>query len=189
MNNNLFTKFVQKFNTMAAPKGNKFWELRSKHGKDMIFNSPEIMWEAACEYFDWCEKNPIKISEPIKSGEMAGKCMEVPKARPFTIEGLTLHMGVNTAYFRRFEADLKDRTDERSEGYRTIIANIKQTIYKQKYEGATVGIFNANLISRDLGLQENHNVNHNHNLPMPNLIVVHSGPPLASSEDEVDSEK
>jgi hypothetical protein len=44
---------------MGAPKGNQFWKLRSKHGRDTLFESPEKMWEAACEYFQWCDDNPL----------------------------------------------------------------------------------------------------------------------------------
>ena len=41
---------------MAAPKGNQFWMLRSKHGRDKLFATPEALWEAACEYFQWCDE-------------------------------------------------------------------------------------------------------------------------------------
>lgn len=43
---------------MAASKNNQFWKLRSKHGRDTLFSSPELLWSAACEYFDWCDENP-----------------------------------------------------------------------------------------------------------------------------------
>ena len=29
---------------MAAPKGNQFWMLRSKHGRDKLFATPEALW-------------------------------------------------------------------------------------------------------------------------------------------------
>ena len=44
---------------MSAPKGNEFWKLRSKHGRDKIFSDPNMLWEAACEYFQWCQDNPL----------------------------------------------------------------------------------------------------------------------------------
>jgi hypothetical protein len=28
---------------MAAPKGNKFWMMRSKHGRDKLFASPQLI--------------------------------------------------------------------------------------------------------------------------------------------------
>ena len=51
---------------MAAPKGNKFWMLRSKHGRDKLFATPELLWEAACEYFQWCDENPWTTRKAIQ---------------------------------------------------------------------------------------------------------------------------
>ena len=51
---------------MGAPKGNQFWKLRSKHGRDKLFTTPELLWQAACEYFEWCENNP-KIRLPKRA--------------------------------------------------------------------------------------------------------------------------
>ena len=45
----------------AAPKGNQFWKLRSKHGRDKLFATPDLLWEAACEYFAYCDKHPWKV--------------------------------------------------------------------------------------------------------------------------------
>ena len=52
---------------MAAPKGNQFWKLRSKHGRDKLFATPDLLWQAACEYFEWCDKHPWYKSEAIKN--------------------------------------------------------------------------------------------------------------------------
>jgi hypothetical protein len=51
---------------MAAPKGNQFWMLRSKHGRDKLFATPEALWEAACEYFQWCDENPWTTRKAIQ---------------------------------------------------------------------------------------------------------------------------
>ncbi len=45
---------------MAAPIGNRFWEQRSSHGRKPIFEDPEQLWEAACEYFEWVTDNPLE---------------------------------------------------------------------------------------------------------------------------------
>ena len=45
---------------MAAPKNNDFWKFRSKHGRDKLFESPELLWEEACKYFQWIKDNPLK---------------------------------------------------------------------------------------------------------------------------------
>ena len=38
--------------------------------------------------------------------------------------------------------------------FSSVITRIEQTIYAQKFEGAAVGSFNANIIARDLGLKD-----------------------------------
>lgn len=150
---------------MAAPEGNRFWELRSKHGRDKLFTTPELMWEAACEYFQWCIDNPwIKTEQsklppkPIKDeeGKIIGftpNIVELPTATPFTLHGLCSYLDCNTAYFRQFKGNLKAE-DKDYEGFSTVITRIEETIYRQKFEGAAVGAYNANIISRDLGLTD-----------------------------------
>ena len=48
---------------MAAPKGNRFWEARSSHGSKPVFEKPEQLWQACCEYFAWVENNPLYESK------------------------------------------------------------------------------------------------------------------------------
>ena len=45
---------------MGAPKGNQFWKARAKHGRDKIFKTPDALWKAACEYFEWVDDNPLE---------------------------------------------------------------------------------------------------------------------------------
>lgn len=44
---------------MAAPKGNRFWEARSSHGRNPKFEASGALWLACCEYFEWVEANPM----------------------------------------------------------------------------------------------------------------------------------
>lgn len=108
------------------------------------------MWQAACEYFEWCEDNPFMETEAkVLSGERGTgstiEMAELPKMRPFTMHGLCLYLNCNTAYFRQFKVNC-------SEDFSTIINQIEEVIYNQKFSGAASGFLNANLISRDLGL-------------------------------------
>ena len=130
---------------MAAPEGNEFWKLRSKHGRDKLFDSPELLWEAACEYFKWCEDHPL--IEIDYKGKDADK-VEIPKMRAFTLTGLCLYLGCNTAYFRSFKSQNKDKEED----FNTVITRIEETAYTQKLVGAAAGFLNPNIISRDLGL-------------------------------------
>lgn len=139
---------------MAAPQGNQFWKLRSKHGRDKLFATPELMWEAACEYFQWCIDNPI-ISTETTTGTNGSFTKEIPKTRPFTMEGVCHYMDCNTAYFRNF----KVQSSEINKDFNTVITRIEETIYRQKFEGAAIGNYNANIIARDLGLKDTQDLN------------------------------
>lgn len=125
---------------MAAPKGNRFWELRSKHGRDKLFETPELLWEAACEYFLWCQNNPLVENG---WGRSRRKIM-----KPFTITGLCIFLDINTKYFNEFKKLLPEGEKDFSE----VITRIEEIIYTQKFEGAVIGVFNHNIIARDLGL-------------------------------------
>lgn len=133
---------------MGAPVGNKFWKIRSKHGRERIFNNADTMLQAAYEYFEWNSNNTWFKSEAIKSGDMAGTIMKVPTERPLTIEGLTQFWGVNKRYLEDFEKGLK--VDDKD--FSAVITHIREVIYRHKFEGASVGAFNATIMSRELGL-------------------------------------
>lgn len=141
---------------MVGAPGNKFWQRRSKHGRDKLFASAELLWEAACEYFQWCDDNPWMKNEALKGGDMAGQIIEIPTQIPYTMKGLCLYLGCNEAYFRNF----KNQERKNSEDFSSVIERIEDTIYNQKFTGATVGAFNANIIARDLGLSDNSRVEH-----------------------------
>jgi hypothetical protein len=130
---------------MGAPIGNQFWKLRSKHGRDSLFESPEMMEEAADEYFQWCIENPL-IEIDFK-GKDATK-VEIPKMRAFTIQGLCRYLNCNVEYFRQF----KEKLAYKEKGFARIVSYIEETIYEQKFTGSAAGFLNPNIIARDLGL-------------------------------------
>ncbi len=145
--------------------GNQFWKLRSRHGRKKLFETPELLWKAACEYFQWCQDNPWYKTEQIRQPGKGYKDSEgeyhppelttdIPTDRPFTIQGLCLYLDCNTVYFNQFEKALKGKEDELSVGFSQIVLRIRETIYQQKFEGAAVGAFNASIIARDLGLRD-----------------------------------
>jgi hypothetical protein len=135
---------------MSAPKKNDFWKRRTKHGRDKLFASPELLWQAACEYFQYCEDNPLNEVKVFGTGKRAN----VPKMRAMTLSGLCLYLGCNEAYFRQFRSNLP----QGEQGFSTVIDQIETVIYNQKFQGASAGLLNANIISRDLGLAERSNV-------------------------------
>jgi len=138
---------------MAAPEGNQFWKLRSKHGRDKLFETPELMWAAACEYFQWCIDNPFQKAE-LTTYQGNSTIEEVPVMRPFTLEGVCLYMNANTAYFRLFKS--QERANK--EDFSTVITAIEETIANQQFSGAASGFLNANIIARKLGLKDSSDV-------------------------------
>lgn len=155
---------------MGAQKGNQFWKLRSKHGADAIFESPEIMQEACMEYFEETSKRKWFKAEAIKGGKEVGKTINVPTETPFSISGLCLFLGVNTRYFEQFE---KSETYKNNKDYSTIITRVKDIIETHQLEGAIVGAFNPNIIARKLGLTDKTDISSSDGTmsPKPNIIV------------------
>lgn len=130
---------------MGAPAGNQFWKQRTKHGRDKLFSDSKVL-EMECEaYFEWCDSNPWVKNEAVKAGDHFGELVHVPTVRPYTIKGLCLYLDID-------ETTLSDY--EKNKDFSRIISRVKNIIYTQKFEGATVGAFNANIISRELGLTE-----------------------------------
>lgn len=138
---------------MSAPEENQFWRLRSKHGRDKLFETSEMLWTAACEYFDWVDKHPWKKNEMIKGGDSAGLVVGLNTERPYTLSGLCLYLGCSREWLKNFEQNNKD-----SEDFMPIITCVRDVIYTQKFEGAAVGAFNPMIISRDLGLVDRQDV-------------------------------
>jgi hypothetical protein len=132
---------------MAAPIGNQFWKLRSKHGRDKLFKTPQLLWEAACEYFQWCEDHPLYETKGFAFQGIVTK-EEFPKMRAMTLSQLCFYLNCNEAYFRTFKAQLP----EGEKDFNTVITDIEKIIYNQKFQGASADLLNANIISRDLGL-------------------------------------
>lgn len=135
---------------MAAPMGNQFWKQRSKHGRDKLFTSPELLWEAACEYFQWCDENPwetLQVTDKGKSKEVK----ESPTQRPYSMSGLCLYLDASEKWWYNFKEALDEEKDK---DFLYIISRIECVIETQQFEGATVGAFNANIISRKLGLAD-----------------------------------
>lgn len=136
---------------MAAPEGNQFWRLRTKHGRDKEYETPEVMWEEIAGYFQWCDDNPWMKNEAVKSGDLAGQIISIPTARPYTIGGLCIYLGISQDAWK----DYCKRKD-----FIGITTHAEEAIRTQKFEGAAVGAFNANIIARDLGLSEKNDLNH-----------------------------
>lgn len=128
---------------MPAPKGHPLWGNPLNPKK---FKTPEELWEKAIEFFEWCNVNPWMKKEAIKSGDKAGELIDIPIQKPYTIEGFCIFANMTFQSFSNYSNGI---------GYETffeVAARIREIVRTQKFEGATVGAYNANIIARDLGL-------------------------------------
>lgn len=152
---------------MGAPKGNQFWKLRNKHGRDKLFATPELLWEACCEYFEWCEQNPLYESKAFAYQGFITKTT-LPKMRAMTLSGLCFYLSCNEQYFKTFKAQLP----EGEKDFNTVIAEIETVIYNQKFQGAAADLLNANIIARDLCLADKTENKHDVTLKQITGMVV-----------------
>lgn len=134
---------------MGAPLNNNFWTLRSKHGRDKIFADATALLEAVGEYFEAVDAAPWHKNEAIKGGDKAGAIVKLPTQQPYTLKGLCHFLDIQYVTWIEYR--------ERSE-FKEAIARIEDFVYNQKFIGASVGAFNANIIARDLGLVDKRDV-------------------------------
>jgi hypothetical protein len=133
---------------MVAPKGNQFWKARSTHGRNPTFASPEILWTAANEYFDWVEENPLMESKAFASG---GKVIvqAIPKMRAMTISGICIFLDIARSTWDEYRG---------KQDFSSVVTRVEEVISAQKFEGAAADLLNANIIARDLGLRDKQDV-------------------------------
>lgn len=131
---------------MSAPKGNRFWEARSSHGRKPIFSSPEQIWDAACQYFEWVESNPLWEN---KATQYQGAPIDVPiaKMRAMTIQGLCIFLDITLQTWHDYKKN-------KGQDFSDVITRIETIIYEQKFTGAAADLLNPNIIARDLGLAD-----------------------------------
>jgi hypothetical protein len=140
---------------MAAHIGNKFWELRLKHGRNSKIETPEQLWENFIEYAEYCHNNPlIEIDYRGKDAVQ----VEVPKMRAMTKGGFALACGYSKWDDIVYYKDKKD--------FSAIVTRIEAAIYEHKFIGAAAGFLNPNIIARDLGLTEKKEIDATVNAPL-----------------------
>ena len=140
-----------------------------------ISDTPEDLWRRACEYFQWCDENPIATKEAIKSGKMTGSTVVQEYARPYSIKGLCLHCGITEEYIR----DIRYANDKESPFY-IVISKILYLIHTQLLEYATVGVFNPIFTAKILNVDKEE-------VPASSVRVEIVGglPELSTSENEI----
>lgn len=122
----------------------ELWEVTKGPGQPPTFSSPEEMWNRAVEYFKWCGQHHL-IEEKIGffQGEPTSGFIE--HKRPMTISGLCVFLNIDRATWYNYKKNSE---------YFDITTVIDEIMFEQKFSGAATGLYNANIIARDLGLTD-----------------------------------
>lgn len=107
----------------------------------MIFETPEELQEACFRYFDWADENPIWEDKVFGSGFRA----KVAHARAMTIRGLCVFIGIS----KRTWDEYRNR-----DAFKDVCEVAEDIMFEQKFAGAAAGVFNGNIIARELGLSD-----------------------------------
>lgn len=145
---------------MAAPKGNKYWHFRGKHGRDYKY-TPEKLWEEAVKYFDWIEDNPLYEEKGFAFQGVVTK-EDFAKMRAMTLTSFCIFADISFQTFENYKKE-KDFID--------IITRIENIIRSQKFEGAAAELLNPNIIARELGLSDKAETNNEHNITITRRVV------------------
>jgi len=121
----------------------KLWD-RAPIGRPRTFKTPEDMWLACKEYFEWVEANPLREEKVFCSNSEIIKT-SIEKPRAMTLAAMYVFIGITEMGWKPY------RTREE---YKETVEVIESIIRTQKFEGACADLFNANIIARDLCLKE-----------------------------------
>jgi hypothetical protein len=132
----------------------------------------DLAWQ---QYFQWVDDNPWYKAEAIKSGEMAGTIIRVPTSRPYSEIGFISFHNLGEKYLQQLAKNLEEKSlegvsTEEHEQLSSVLTQARARCYAQKFEGAAVGAFNANIIARDLGLADKKEIDNQVTVNKPLII-------------------
>lgn len=149
----------------GAPPGNQFWKARSSHGRKPIFEKPEQLLEACCEYFQWVEENPLFESK-LTTYKGKSKLEQIPKMRAMTLAGLCIFLDIA----RQTWDNYKEIDD-----FLEVTGWVDDVIQDQKFSGAAADLLNANIIARDLGLKDKSELSTKDGNPLVQVYLPDNG--------------
>jgi hypothetical protein len=117
--------------------------------KHKYIETPEKLWELFESYVLHEKQNPMYKQEYVGKD---GRTELTPLETPITFEGFECYLmdqGVieDLGHYSR-------NKDERYTEYVPIITRIRKNCFVHNFRGASVGLFNANIIAKKLGLSE-----------------------------------
>ena len=115
--------------------------------KHKYIETPEKLWDLFEQYVIHEKDNPMFKVEYVGKD---GRIEKTPLETPITFEGFECYLedkGIINDL-----GDYSKNDDGRYTAYAPIITRIQKNCFVHNYKGAAVGLFNANLIAKKLGL-------------------------------------
>ena len=147
---------------MAFEKGNEFWRIRAKDGRDKIIKDTKKLAEDAEKYFKTCIDNPLEVEKVGFNG------LKTVQSYPMVFQKGELARFCGVSQWRTIE-DLK----EDSKDFLQVVTQIEDVIKSQKFRYGMIGVFNSNIVARDLGMKERTDMTTN-DAPLESNFVVAS---------------
>lgn|GEM_PF-1204519 len=122
----------------------RFWNARSSLGQIPDIKSPDVLWRAAQEYFEWVEDHPL-FEEKAFSYQGKISVEKIARMRAMSVGGLCLFLGLSQEAFEQLGCKA---------AFCAVVQQIKNVIAEQKFAGAAAELLNPTLITRDLGLTD-----------------------------------
>ena len=132
------------------------------------FKSADQVWNIYQNYLNNLADNPMYRNELIKSGERAGDQIPVRVDVPPNIWGFCLFAGIDRRTYYRFVNNEEDDksllndgvNEEMHKQFCHIFTCVDDDIKQKQITGATVNLYNANIVARLNNLSDNVNVEH-----------------------------
>lgn len=104
-----------------------------------------MLEDAISQYFEWNECNPL-YKVQLVTFQGCATHESVAQMRAMTIAAMCTYIGVTDETWREWKQSRSD--------FSSVMEWAEKTIYRQKFEGASADLLNANIIARDLGLAD-----------------------------------
>lgn len=132
---------------------------RVRIGRPPLFETAADLWAKACEYFEYCDSNPLKVD--VKQKMRRGKDDYAEQgqgtiARPYTLDGLCLYCNILMPW-ATFKHNCSRRADK--EEFEIVINACEQSVRNQQVVGAMIGAYSERLTARLNGISDKYEVN------------------------------
>jgi len=117
--------------------------------KHKYIETPELLWDYFLQYVQHEADRPLYKREYVGKD---GNEVDTPLQVPITFEGFECWLGNQDIIddLGHYSSNLDNAYD----AYLPIITRIRKNCFVQNFKGASVGLFNSNLIARKLGITE-----------------------------------